>query len=171
VADAAVPELPFVSDVLELAEKDLDASNSLVQRLLAIGDGLLATTLTIASLFIGLAFSSHHPAIVLAPTPLALALGYLDGLNWVHFRQASGRVRQLEYLFQAYIRALRETGAARPDAIDLLRHQVDGYHFGTEGSLVSVSVTDIWLDNRTRLRWYIYLVVAAVMVLSAALCN
>ena len=169
VADEPVVEIPFLSDLLAVATSDLDASRGLVQRLLSIGDAFLATALTIASLFAGLSFGDQKHWLALIPVPLVLALGYLDGVNWVHFKHASTRVQHLEALFDAYVGAIRERKTARPQAVRNLRHRVDEYHFDMESSFDTPTPPEVWAWNATRLRWWLYPGVAAALVLSAAL--
>lgn len=164
---ASIPELPFADDLLATATRDLDAARALLQRFLAVGDTLFATTLTVASLFAGLAFSNHRPAVASSAIPIVLCLGYLDGANWVRFRRASTRIRDLEGLFEAYISVLRETKTARPDAILRLRRRIDHYQFGIERTLKPSTTADVWAVNHTRLRWWLYLAVALVLLACA----
>ncbi|MDQ6784225.1 MAG: hypothetical protein M3063_12465 [Actinomycetota bacterium] len=56
-----LPELPFADDVMATASGDLDASRALLQRPLSIGDALFASTLTVASIFTGVALGGHQP--------------------------------------------------------------------------------------------------------------
>lgn len=163
----SIPELPFADDLLATATRDLDATRALLQRFLAIGDALFASTLTVASLFAGLAFSNHRRAVAWSAIPIVLCLGYLDGANWVRFRRASTRIRDLEGLFQAYISALRETKASRPDAVRGLRQRIDHYQFGIERTLKPATVGDVWRVNYTRLRWWLYLALALVLLACA----
>ena len=162
-SDASVPELPFVDDLLKVARDDLDAARGLLQRLLSIGDALLASTLTVAGLFLGLAFSNHSKAAAFVAVPIVLVLAYLDAANWVHFRGVTSRIRSLEGLFDAYIIVLRERGTVRPDALSALRGQIDEYQFGIEGTLETPTRSELWEQNHARPRFWIYLVMAAVL--------
>lgn len=165
MTDPTIPELPFADDVLEAAGTDLEASRALLQRLLGTQDALLATSLTTSTLFTGLAVSLDNPALVVVGVPLVLALGYLDGNNWVHFRRVTSRIRSLEGLIHHYVVALRETGAARPDALRNLRRRIDGYQFGTERTFQVVRPSDVWRANKRRVRWWAHAVLAAALAL------
>jgi hypothetical protein len=166
---ASIPELPFVDDLLAVAWRDLDAARGLLQRLLTIGDAALGSSFTVASLFIGVAFSDHRPAVVFSAVPLVIIFWYLDGDNWARFRRVANRIRDLEGLFELYVSALRETKTARPDALARLRQGLDHYEFGIERTLVVSTPVDIWKQNRGRLRWWLYAALAAVLLLCGLL--
>jgi len=165
VADPSIAELPFVDDVIAAANSDLDASGALLQRLLAAQDALLATALTAASLFTGIAFTSGDTALAFVGIPLVLALGFLDAINWVHFRRVSTRIRSLEHLIHHYVVALRETGTVRAAALRNLRRAIDRYQFGIERTLQTVSWSDIWRTNRKRVRWWLYGALAVLLAI------
>lgn len=167
MAEPSIPELPFVDHVVEAATGDLDASRLLLQRLLTIQDAFLATSLTSATLFTGLAFTSETAALAFVGIPLVLALGYLDAINWVHFRRVSSRNRSLESLLHHYVVALRETGTVRGTALRNLRRRIDGYQFGIERTFQVVNWGDVWRTNRTRIRWWLHGALALVLALCA----
>jgi hypothetical protein len=160
-----IPELPFVDDFMAVAKSDLEASRSLVQRLLSLVDALLATTFTVTGLFAGLAFTNKSPAIAIAATPLIIVLAYIDGLNWAHFKRVSARVRSLERLFHAYVSVLRETKTVRPQALHEFRSHVDRYQFGIEQTLERVGPRGVWTVNRGRLRSWLYAFVAMILLI------
>lgn len=167
MAEPSISEMPFVDDVIEAATGDLDASRSLLQRLLATQDAFLATALTSATLFSGLAFTSDTAALAFVGIPLVLALGYLDAINWVHFRRVSSRIRSLERLMHHYVVALRETGTVRGAALRNLRRRIDGYQFGIERTFQVVNWGDVWRTNRTRVRWWLH----GALALALAVCG
>jgi hypothetical protein len=164
-----IPEIPSLTDILALAKDDLESSRSLQQRLLATGDALLATAITLSSAFLGLAFTNHSRDLALVAVPLILVLAYLDGVNWVHFRRTSTRVRSLERLFGSYVSVLRETGPARPTAIEFLRSRVDSYKFGIERSLEPCSLKQLWKANHSRARWWLFPAMLVVLLVAGTL--
>lgn len=119
-------------DVMKVATADLESSRALLQRLLAIQDALLATTLTIVSLLIGLGFPEDRAAVVLLALPAVVVLAYVDATTRVHFRRVSQRVARLEMLFHQYVVVLRELKTARSGALRNLRRTIDAYQFGIE---------------------------------------
>ncbi len=163
--DKAIPELPFFDGLIDLAKSDLESSRSLIQRLLAFADGILASSVTVTGLFAGLAFTNKSPALALCAIPLLVVLGYLDGIQWAHFRRVAARVRVVERLFHAYAVALRETGTVRPEAIRDLRRHVDRYQFGSERSFEPVRLRNLWAENRGRVRWWLYALLALILLL------
>ncbi len=162
--DGPIPELPYARDFIDAAKGDLDAARALLQRLLAITDALFATAITLTSLFAGLAFTNKNGAIAFVAIPLLVVLAYLDGLHWAHFRRAAARVRSLERLFHAYVAVLREAKTVRPQVIQELRVHIKRYQFGVERALEPVSLRLVWLSNWRRVRWWMYPVVALVLV-------
>jgi len=160
----SIPELPFVDDLIAVAWRDLDAARALLQRLLTIGDATLASSLTVASIFGGIAFSDHRAAVVLSAIPIVVVFWYLDGDNWTRFRRVANRIRDLEGLIQLYVSALRETKVSRPDALHRLRQGLDHYQFGIERTLVVSTPLDIWKQNYGRLRWWLYGAVTGLLL-------
>jgi hypothetical protein len=167
---SAVPEIPFLSDIMVVVTTDLDASRGLQQRLLAIGDTYLATALSIASIFAGIGFATKN-WIGLVPIPVVVALGCLDGVNWVRFKHASARVRHLEALVDAYVGAIRERKTVRAQAVGTLRQRVDRYHYDMESSIDAPTWSEVYVTNRSRLRWLLYPGLVLALLLSSILLN
>lgn len=153
------PEIPFASDLLTLVESDLEASRGLVQRLSSVSDALVATMLTVAGLFVGLAYSGNAPALAYIAAPIVLTIGLLEATNNVHMRRVLARIRSLEKLLHAYVMAYRETGTVRDQAIDHLRDALDRYQFGTERTFRKPAFEDTWRTNRFRPRSWIFILV------------
>jgi hypothetical protein len=168
-ADPSIPELPYVDSLLDTVKADLDTSRSLQQRLLTTQDTLLASALTVAGLFAGLAFSNHSRALAGVAVPFLLVLGIVDARTWVLFVRISERVRSLERLFHTYIQALRELKTARPQALAELRQQIDHYQFGSERTIEDVSTMEMLRSNWRRLRSWLYVLIMAALALSALL--
>jgi hypothetical protein len=164
-SDPSVPELSFLDDLVDLAKSDLESTRSLLQRLLAVTDGILASAVTLTGLFAGLAFTNKSAAIALCAIPLLLVLGYLDGVQWAHFRRTAARVRALERLIHAYAAVLRESGPVRPQVVRTLRQHVDRYQFGSERAFEPVPLKRLWAENRGRVRWWLYGLLALVLLL------
>jgi hypothetical protein len=167
----AIPEVPFVADIISIVNSDLDTTRGLQQRLLAICDAYLATAFTVASLFAGVGFGTEKGWIGLVPVPLVLALWYLDGANWVRFKHASARVRHLEAVVDAYVAAIRERKTARRQTVAALRRELQVYHYDMESSIAAPTEQEIWAMNRTRLRWWLYAGIALALVVAAILWN
>lgn len=166
---SAVPEIPFVADLIVIVNSDLEVSRGLQQRLLAIGDAYLATALTVASIFAGVGFSGQKSWIVVVPVPLLFMLWYLDGSNWVHFQHASLRVRHLEALINAYVVAIREHKTIRPAAVKSLQRRIDTYSYDMESSIDQATWSEVWPINGRRLRWWLYPVIALTLALAGVL--
>jgi len=170
-AATAIPEVPFIADIMAVVTSDLDTTRGLQQRLLAIGDAYLATAFTVASIFAGVGFGTQKGWIGVVPVPLVLVLGYLDGVNWVQFKHASARAGHLEALVDAYVGAIRERKTVRPQAVTTLRRQLRVYHYDMESSIDAPKKQEIWARNRTRLRWWLYTGIALALVIAAILWN
>jgi hypothetical protein len=168
-SDPSIGELPFADELLGLAREDLEASRALLQRLNSTSDALFASMLTIAGVFVGLAFANHRWEVALVAAILILGLAYLDGSNWVHFRRVSTRVRELESLLHAYVTVFRETGTVRKAAVRDLRRQVDRYRYGIESTFKSPRWDEIWKLNRRRVKWQLFAGVAALLLVCAVI--
>jgi len=167
VTAPSVPELPFVDDVIEVAITDLDSSRALLQRLLAIQDALLATTLTIVSLLLSLGFTNDRAAVVLLALPVVVVLACVDATTRVHFQRVSERIARLETLLHHYVVALRELRTARPTAVRNLRRSIDAYQFGVERAFEHVSAKQLRRANGRVPRWWLYPGMAALIALCA----
>jgi len=165
----SVPELPHVDDVLDAVKDDLGTSRGLQQRLLTTQDTLLASALTVAGLFGGFGFSNHNRPVALVAVPFVLALGALDAKNWTLFRRVSNRIRGLERILHAHVVAIREQKTVGPQAVERLRKSLDGYDFGTELSIDKVAVLQIFKSNWRRLRPWLYVLIAATLLLAGLL--
>lgn len=154
-ASHGIEEMPWVAEVMAIVDKDLEASRSLLARLLAISDALLAATVTVGGLFVGLAASTSEPVLAYIAVPVMLAITYTDGLNWAQFRRVAYRIRRLEKLYQSYVVALRERGAVREPALEVFERDLVRYEFGIERQLRSPGVRDVWKTNLNRSRWWL----------------
>lgn len=163
MADATVPEHPWIDQIIKLAESDLDAARGLLQRFLGAQDALFATTVTIASLVTGLAFSNDAPVFSLLGMPVVAVLAYLDAVMRVHQGRAAQRAWRIEELFHKYLRVLRERGVARPAAVADLRRAIDVYQFGIERAFERVRWNQLVAVPRRAPRWWLFPVVIAVL--------
>jgi hypothetical protein len=163
-SDVSLEEIPFAGSLMEIASGDLAATRTLVQRLVAAQDALLATSTTIATLLAGLAFSAKSAIPALVGASLVIIVAYIDAIARVHTSRATHRLRVVERLFNSYVKVLRERGAARPQAVQGLRREIRRYSFGTEQAFEAVRLTDIWSVNRSRARSYFHVCLAVAMV-------
>jgi len=147
--------MPWASDLMEVVDKDLETSRALLTRLLGLSDALLATTVTVGGLFVGIAATTRRPAIAFIGVPVMLALTYADGLNWAQFRRVAYRIRSLEKLYQSYVVAIRERATVRAAALRAFERNLDRYEYGIERQLRSPGFGDVWQTNKTRFRWWL----------------
>jgi hypothetical protein len=157
----SLDEMPWAASIMEVVDNDIEASRQLLTRLLGLSDALLATTVTVGGLFVGVAASTKSSAIAFIAVPVMLALTYVDGLNWAQFRRVGNRIRRLEKLYQSYVVALRERATVRTEALDALRRDIDRYEYGVERQLRPPGLGDMWETNKTRARWWLLVVFSA----------
>lgn len=167
MTDASIEELPWVDHVMKVATTDLDASRGLLQRLLATQDALFATTITVASLLIGLALANHAPTLGLIGVPIVAVLGYVDAVVRVHAGRTAQRAWRIEDLFDKYVKALRERRVARPAALADLSAAIDRYQFGIERAFERVTATQLTREIKRSPRWWLYPCIVGVLGLGS----
>ena len=154
-APAVVPERPAAQSIVELVQKDLDESRSLLQRLLTIEDALTGTTVTLVAALLGLAFANKRAAIAWLLVSIVVIMAYLAARVAVQWRRVTTRIGALEQIVNAYASVLRESGPARPKALERLDRRLARYSFGAQGTLDRVSFNDLRRANKKRLRWWL----------------
>ena len=150
-------------------QKDLDESRGLLQRLLTIEDALTGTTVTVVAALLGLAFANKRAAIAWLLVPIVAIMAYLAARVAVQWRRVTTRIGALEQIVNAYASVLRESGTARPKAIQRLDRHLARYSFGAQGTLDRVSFNDLKRANKKRLRWWLLPAIGGVVVACGAI--
>ncbi len=129
--------------IMRLVELDLGASRGVLERLLKVEEALNGAAVTTSAALLGLAFANDEAALAWINLPVLVVFWLIINLNRVHFHRVSARVARLERIMQSYVVALREGGGAKPAALRRLDRDLDSYTFGSENSMMKVTLRDI----------------------------
>jgi hypothetical protein len=161
-----------VQEIVRLAEADLAASRSLVERLLSTRDALRATAITIAVALMGFTITNREPMISFIGIPMVFLLGLGEVRQHLLFRNTSRNEAQLERLLDAYANLLKESAESEgvDDALETLVRRRDALRLGLRKALRgpnrdrrSAALRQYWFATFGRFEWYLFVLIALML--------